>query len=243
MDVANDVTEFSLVAKNLAKDIVGEIVLSERPEGVIKKWRKIFKISQKALAAELGMTSSVISDYESGRRKSPGIKMIKKYVNALIKLDERGGGQVIRSFAKPASSESLSDAVIDIKEFSVGKNIALFCKQINANILTKGRLNQLIYGYTVIDSLRAITELSFSELIKLYGVTTQRALIFTKVSTGRTPMVAIKLTNLHPALVVLHGLSVVDEVARRIAEVENIPIAVCRLNSVEDIIEKLTAIK
>jgi putative transcriptional regulator len=238
-DVPDLTDEFSLVAKNLSKDIVGEIVLSETPENVIKKWRNIFKISQKELAAELGMTSSVISDYESGRRKSPGIKMIKKYVNSLIAIDEKNGGHVIRSFERPPTSDSLSNAVIDIKEFSVGKSVAGFCRKIGANTLTKGGLKQIIYGYTVIDSLKAITELSFSELVKLYGVTTQRALIFTKVSTGRTPMVAIKLTNLHPALVVLHGLSTVDEVAKRIAEVENIPLAICRLNTVDDIIKHL----
>ena len=31
--------EDALAAKNLAKDIIGEIVLSESPEKIIKKWR------------------------------------------------------------------------------------------------------------------------------------------------------------------------------------------------------------
>jgi len=240
VNYVNDVTdEFSLAATSLSKDIVGEIVMSDNPENVIKKWRSIFRISQRMLASELGMTSSVISDYESGRRKSPGIKMIRKYVNSLIAIDAKNGGNVIRSFSKPPTSESLSSAVIDIKEFSTGKNITNFCKKIGANIITKTGSKQMVYGYTVIDSLKAITELSSSELVKLYGVTTQRALIFTKVSTGRTPMVAIKLTNLHPVLVVLHGLTVVDEVAKRIAEVENIPLAVCKLSTVDDIIDRL----
>jgi len=244
MNVVTDVTdEFSLASKNLAKDIVGEIVLSERPEHVIKKWRSIFKISQKVLAAELGMTSSVISDYESGRRKSPGIKMIKKYVNALLTIDAKSGGCVIKTFEKPTTTDSLSNAVIDIKEFSVGKDVSSFCRHIRARLLTKNGTDNIVYGYTVIDSLKAITELSFSELVKLYGVTTQRALIFTKVSTGRTPMVAMKLTNLHPALVVLHGLSVVDDVAKRVAEVENIPLAVCKLGGVDDITEKLKTLE
>lgn len=236
---ADDVKpELLLGANELIKDIIGEIVMADRPEAVIKKWRTIFKISQKALASELGITSSVISDYESGRRKSPGIRMIKKYVSALIMIDARGGGQVAKSFAKPQSQSSLSDAVIDIKEFSEGRDIQSFCKQIGASLVTKAGTGQL-YGYTVVDSLKAITELSFEELIKLYGVTTQRALIFTKVTTGRTPMVAIKLTNLHPGLVVLHGLNSLDEVAKRIAEVENIPLAICRLESVDDIKERL----
>jgi putative transcriptional regulator len=237
MDKIND--EFSFAKKTLAKDIIGEIVLSENPESVLKKWRSIFKISQKELAGELGVTSSVVSDYESGRRKSPGIKVIKKYIEAFMNIDTRKGGQTVRSFAKNARSQPLSSAIIDIKEFDRGIKGSELCRHLSAFPVVETDFDKPIYGYTVIDSLKAITELSFNELIKLYGITTQRALIFTKVSTGKTPMVAIKLTNLHPALVIIHGLDVVDDVAKRIAEVENIPLAVCRLESEERITEKL----
>ncbi|MEM5812099.1 MAG: helix-turn-helix domain-containing protein, partial [Candidatus Aenigmatarchaeota archaeon] len=210
--------EFAIAKKELAKDIVGEIVLSENSDKVIRKWRTIFKISQKRLAKELGITSSVISDYESGRRKSPGIKMIKRYVEALLNIDAARGGNIIRSFVKSNKEQPLSSAIMDIKEFSGGLSIQDFCKKIDAEVITKSAtLDKEIYGYTIIDSLKAITELSYSELVKLYGMTTQRALIFTKVTTGKTPMVAIKLTNLHPALVVLHSPETVDDVAKRIA--------------------------
>jgi putative transcriptional regulator len=238
MDSTTD--EFALAKKSLAQDIVGEIVLSENSEKVIRKWRTIFKISQKKLASELGITSSVISDYESGRRKSPGIKMIKKYVEALLEIDAGRGGGVIRSFVKTTQNQPLSSAIIDIKEFSSGISLAEFCRKIDAEVMTKGAsADKEIYGYTIVDSLKAITELSFAELVKLYGMTTQRALIFTKVGSGKTPMVAIKLTNLHPALVVFHGPETVDDVAKRIAEVENIPLAISRVESPEKIVERL----
>lgn len=242
MDSVTD--EFSLARDKLAKDIIGEIVLSENSEKVIKKWRSIFKISQKKLANELSITPSVVSDYESGRRKSPGIKVIKKYINALMKIDEERGGHVIRSFAKTDNTQPIiSNAIVDIKEFSAGISGAEFCRFINAVPIVKTNLEQTVYGYTVIDSLKAITELSFTELVKLYGITTQRVLVFTQVSTGRTPMVAIKLTNLRPALVILHGLDVVDDVAKRIAEVEGIPLAVSRMESVDKMIGKLREIE
>jgi len=231
--------EASLSRERLAKDIVGEIILSDSPEGVIKKWRNIFHISQKSLANELRITPSVVSDYESGRRKSPGIRVIKKYVNALLDIDMRSGATVIRGFAKNVPSPLLSDAIIDIKEFSSGVGIEEFCKMIGATLLTKNTRGQQLYGYTIIDSVKAITEFSAQEMIKLYGMTTQRSLIFTKVSTGRTPMVAIKLTNLHPTLVVLHGLTVVDDIAKRIAEVENIPLALSLFENVDDIVKGL----
>ena len=100
-------------------------------------------------------------------------------------------------------------------------------------------MDRKIYGYTIIDSIKAISDLSFNQMIKLYGTTTQRAMIFTKVSTGKTPMVAIKLTNLNPGLVVLHGLSSVYDVAKNIAEAEGIPLVLCKLERPEDIVEAL----
>lgn len=234
MTFASD--EFSIAREKLAKDIVGEIVFSPNPEKAIRKWRNIFKVSQKELANKMGITASVVSDYESGRRKSPGIKIIKKYINTLLDIDEENGGNVIKSFIKTGGAKILSSAVIDMREFSTGVTIDEFCRLINANLLTKKIDRKIeLYGYTIIDSLKAITELSFQELIKLYGLTTQRAMIFTKVSTGRSPLVAIKIANLKPALVVIHGPTAVDEIARRIAEAENIPLALCLLEKSEDI--------
>ena len=236
------VDEIELSRERLAKDIVGEIVLSETPEKILKKWRNIFGFSQKKVAGCLGITSSVISDYESGRRKSPGINVIRKYVNALLELDMRRGGKVIKTFGDSVfRSPEISRAIIDIREFSLGISVNEFCRRISADILTKNVLGieREIYGYTIIDSVRAISELSFEQLIRVYGSTTQRALIFTGVTTGRTPMVAIKLTNLQPGLVILHGIERVDEVAKSIAQAENIPLAICRLENVDDIGMKL----
>lgn len=234
------IDEFYFSKDRLAKDITGEIVLSESPEQILRKWREIFGFSQKKLADHMGITSSVISDYESGRRKSPGINIIKRYVNSLLGLDVKRGGNVVKTFTRSTSPSALSKAIIDIKEFSNGLPIKEFCKEINSVILTKKvYLERVVYGYTIIDSVKAILELSYNQLINLYGTTTQRALIFTGVSTGKTPMVAMKLTNLQPGLVVLHGLDKVDEVAMNIAEVEGIPVALCKMELIEDVIEKL----
>lgn len=238
------VDEFSFSKNRLAKDITGEIVLSESPEVVLRKWRGIFGVSQKKLADYMGITSSVISDYESGRRKSPGINIIKRYVNSLLGLDMKSGGKVTKTFVQSVGPSALSRAIIDIREFANGVDIREFCSAINSNIQTKKALvEREVYGYTVIDSVKAIMELSYNQLINLYGTTTQRALIFTGVTTGKTPMVAIKLTNLQPTLVVLHGLDRVDEVAMNIAEAEGIPLALCKLEGVENIIDKLKTIE
>jgi putative transcriptional regulator len=237
------VDEVQLSTDRFAKDIIGEIILSDNPENVLRKWRGIFGFSQKKLAEHMGITSSVISDYESGRRKSPGISVIKRYVKALLSLDLKRGGMVIKTFIQPSPPLGLSKAIIDIREFSDGIQIEEFCRKINASIITKkAPTDRVIYGYTVIDSVKAILELSHSQLIQLYGNTTQRALLFTGVTTGKTPLVAIKLTGLQPGLVILHGLDKVNEVAMNIAEVESIPVALCRIESVEEIMNLLKTI-
>ena len=50
--------------------IAGEIALSADPGKTIKKWREEFGISQHELADNVGISHSVISDYESGRHRS-----------------------------------------------------------------------------------------------------------------------------------------------------------------------------
>ena len=102
----------------------------------------------------------MISDYESGRRKSPGIKVIKRYVDGLLTMDIKKGGQVIKSFMQPTQIDSLSNAVIDMMEFQTGIKIADFCAAIGADIVIKDMpgLDREIYGYTLIDSIKAISD-------------------------------------------------------------------------------------
>lgn len=226
--------------ENLTKKICGEIILSEKPNETIKKWRNIFEISQRDLADEMEIMPSVISDYESGRRESPGIKMVKKIVNSLIKIDEKKGGNVLRGFSNLPSDNSLSKSLLDIREFSVPVKIKDFCEKTGIDVVSgKDMIDREIYGYSIIDSLKAIVELSPQDMVKLYGLTSQRALIFTRVSTGRSPMVAIKVTNLKPNFVGFHGLNKVDKLAKRIADVERIPIGICRKDDPEEIISTL----
>ena len=78
----------------------------------------------------------------------------------------------------------------------------------------------------MIDSMKAIVEMLPDQFQKIYGRSTARALIFTGVRSGKSPMVAVRVSNLKPGAVILQGLmpSDVDPVAIRIAEIENIPL-------------------
>ncbi|QQG39579.1 MAG: helix-turn-helix domain-containing protein [Candidatus Aenigmatarchaeota archaeon] len=225
---------------NLIKQICGEIVLSTKPGLTVRKWRNIFKISQRELADELRIMPSVISDYESGRRTSPGIKIIQRFVEALVNIDNRRGGRVLREFYSFPSKNILSSAVLDIKEFTTPVNVKDFCKEIKCRIMVREDLgDRNIYGYTIVDAIKAIIELSPTELVNIYGLTTDRALIFTNVSSGRSPMVALKVTNLKPNLVVFQGPKELDEIALRIGEVESIPVALTRIENAEELMKTL----
>ncbi len=226
-----------ILKERLKKKISGEIVLSDNPGKTIKKWRGIFEISQRRLADEIDVMPSVVSDYELGRRSSPGIKMIEKIVTGLVNVDEEKGGEVIRKFSEFSPTDIVSDTVLDVKEFSRGVDIDEFVDSCEAElVVNKDMAKKQIYGYSLIDSLKAIVELSPSELVRLYGLTTERALIFTKVSTGRSPMVAIKVTNLKPGLVVFHGnVGEVDELAKRVAKAEGVPLAVSRTEDIDQL--------
>ena len=96
--------------------IAGEITLAAEPGKTIRKWREEFGLSQNQLAEAMGVSHSVISDYESGRRKSPGAGLIKKLVNALIDLDKEAGSPTISKYVP----EAMSECIIAMGEFRNG---------------------------------------------------------------------------------------------------------------------------
>jgi len=222
----------------IAKNIAGEITLSSDSATALRKWREIFGIRQSYLADYLKISSSVISDYESGRRKSPGINFVKKIVEALIDIDTEKGGMIIKKF----SIGSKSDAILYIRELIDPILMIKFLKYIDGKIVAnKNLVSGNIRGYTVIDSIKAILEFTESEFIKIYGSTTERALIFTKVELGRSPMIAIKVTQPKPSLVVFHGPKPddVDKLAIKIAKIEKIPLAVSTIRMEDELINRL----
>ncbi|MEM5812991.1 MAG: helix-turn-helix domain-containing protein [Candidatus Aenigmatarchaeota archaeon] len=222
--------------------IAGEIVLSENPGSVIRKWRNIFRIPQKKLALAIGVRPSVISDYEANRRKSPGTRIISKIVNAIVDIGflQYAATETSKNdSAQEKSRASIVNAIIDMKEFLEPIDIIKFCKTIKAELLTRVENEKKIYGYTIIDSVSAIVNLPASELVKIYGNNPKRALIFTRVTTGKGPLIAIKVTTPKPELIVLHGLEKVDPIAIEISKSENIALAISREESIEKLISDL----
>jgi putative transcriptional regulator len=193
----------------LAEKMAGEITLSDSPGHALKKWRMNFEIAPGVLSDRLAVSPSVISDYESGRRKSPGTAVVGKIVDTLLAIDEETGGKHIQKFSTMLFSNVEDDVIYDLHEYGTAVPIKDFADAISCTLLC-GSDDQLIFGYTVINSLNAIMQLSSDEFNRIYGWSTERALVFTNVSTGKSPMVAIRVTPFKPRCVVLQGIDAPD---------------------------------
>ncbi|MCL5782599.1 MAG: helix-turn-helix domain-containing protein [Candidatus Thermoplasmatota archaeon] len=211
---------------DIQEKIAGEITIAENPGETIRKWREEFQVSQLDLAKYLEISPSVISDYESGRRKSPGVVSIKKIVYALVEIDLKRGGQVLRRY----NSGMPSDAVIDISDYNHDIALERVIRMISGTNYSSIGLNRYIRGYTIVDGIKAILSFSYSEYSKLYGWSSQRIIFFTEVKLGRSPMIAIRVHPLKPAAVVYIQPDRIDDLAIKLADVENIPLIVTELD-------------
>jgi putative transcriptional regulator len=225
--------------ENVAKNIAGEITLAGDCASAMRKWRQIFGVKQTQLARCLEVSPSVISDYESGRRQSPGTHFVKRFVETLVAIDDENGGQVLDKFM-PATQ---TDTILDIRELASPIKATKFVKLVDGEVIANKRLigKRELMGYTVIDSIQAILNLTDRDFRTIYGSSTERALVFTKVKLGRSPMIAIKVTQPKPGIIILHGLAPnrVDKLARHIAEKENIPLVVSKLKTEGELIDRL----
>jgi len=222
----------------LARRIAGEIIFSSKPGATMRKWRELFAVSQITLAEKMQLSSSaVISDYESGRRESPGARFIRRFVLSLLLIDEEKGSRFIREFAKLTSSPSM--AIIDLREFPIPARVEYLCKAIQGEIVAcPDKYVKEVNGYTVIDAKKAVETLSGSEYAQLFGATTERALIFTNVDAGSLPMMIVRVSSLKPRVVVFHRTRP-DENAIKLAEYEQIPLIYSAAPSIEQLVKSL----
>ncbi len=223
----------------LARRIAGEIVLSPSPGATMRKWRALLQVSQVEVAEGLGLSPSVISDYETGRRRSPGSAFIRRFVETLLEIEEGRGGRYLQQLARITLDPG--DVFLDIREFAAPATIGDICEALRCHVLVgEESLGQDVFGYTVIDSVKAIQMLSGLDFYRIFGASSERALVFVGVSRGRSPMIAVKISPFKPRIVVLQGKIVeVDPLAVGLARNEGIPLAVSRLESQDEVVEAL----
>jgi putative transcriptional regulator len=223
----------------LAEKMAGEITLSDSPGHALKKWRMNFEIAPGVLSERLGVSPSVISDYENGRRKSPGTAVVGKIVDTLLAIDEEGGGKHIQKYSTMLFSNVEDDVIYDLHEYESPISLQDFADVIGCSLLC-GSSDKVIFGYTVVNSLNAIMQLSSDEFNRIYGWSTERALVFTNVSTGKSPMVAIRVTPFKPRCVVLQGIEAPDvhPIVAKMAEKDRITVF-CTSMDVDKIVSTL----
>ena len=225
------------VKNALSEKIAGEITLSPKPGQTIRKWRNVFDISQTELASFLNLSPSVISDYESGRRKSPGIQTVKKIIEGFIEIDEKRGGKILHQYN---SMIETNEGVLEIIDYPYAVPVDIFIKEIDGNILTSQDVDMKknVKGFTLIDSVKTIETINSADYARLYGWSTERALIFTGIRYGRSPMIAVRVHPVKPTVVVYHQPGSVDSLAVKLAERENIPLVITNI-SLDELKKKL----
>ncbi|MDA4129881.1 MAG: transcriptional regulator [Thaumarchaeota archaeon] len=223
--------------EEFAAHIAGDVVVSENPGDTMRKWRERIAVKQAILAREMGLSPSVLSDYESGRRASPGVGFIKRYVGALVKLDQTHHKLLVKEVEPKDKS-----AILSIGEFAEPIKANRLAELLESAVVTGSeKLETKIYGYTVLDSIKTIYALSGFDFYKIYGATTERLLVFTKVGLGRSPMVAIRVVHLKPRMVVLHGPKDMDQVGKALAEKERIILALSGMKE-DEMIRRLSSL-
>ena len=214
--------------------MAGEIVVSEKPGETLRKWREIFQLSLKELATLLEVNPSVVCDFEKGRRASPGIGTVRKLVEAMVDYDSSHGGKVVNTI----SGRQNNEAIVDIREFTSGITIQQIIETIEGEVLAGSEeiIERPIYGYTMVDSLKAIT--SFNAFGEMYGWSNERAVFFSGVHYGRSPMIAVRAHPVKPRMVVYIKPKAVDPLAPKLADMENVVLTKTVLGE-NEIIEKL----
>jgi len=219
--------------------IAGRLVFDERPSELMKQLREEMGISQKAMAAAIGIAASVLSDYENGRRRTPGTKFIKKYVKTIIELKrtyppkDKTGEEL----------EGLKGAIIKIEDFERPILASRLADALRMQVACGGdKLDSPIYGYTILDSIKTIISLNGSQFYRIFGKSSERALIFTEVGLGRSPMVAIRVSPLKPRMVVIFGAPKPEPLAVDLARIENIIFGISMHSSFASLMSSLDSI-
>jgi len=212
--------------EEIAARIAGEIVTSDIPGLSMKKWRECLRIKQIELSKQLSLSPSVLSDYEAGRRNSPGTLFVKKYVRALIELDTKN-----LKLLRKLSSDYINEAILCAGEYKTPIPASRVLEALECKILAEKRSEkENVYGYTVLDCVKAIAALSGFDYVKIFGLNTERALVFVKVGQGRLPILAVRASQIKPKLAIVHEPHVIDQVAVEIAKKEGITFALTHIN-------------
>jgi len=216
--------------------VAGDIVLSDNPGSAMRRWREFFNISQKDLSEKIGVSPSVISDYEGGRRENPGVHFVKRFVKALFEIDRERGGDTIHGLAKLVTPSNA--AILDVRDLPIPISLKRFVRAVSGEILSSNSSLGKVSGYVVVDAARALEDFSGFGVLKLLEIISDRAVIFVNVLRDATPMVSFKFSLLKPRVVVYHGFSP-TEFDVKLAEGECVTLIHSKARSVDHLMRSL----
>ncbi|MEJ2778614.1 helix-turn-helix domain-containing protein [Stygiolobus sp. RP850M] len=225
--------------ETLAKRIAGDISWSESPGTSMRKWREAFNISQGELARYMGISQSVIADYERGRRK-PGIDFLRKFVKGLIDIDAERGYRVINELIKGYAL--MLPFIDDTGDFQSPVGVDDIATALDGIIPNSFIPETKVYGWVITDSIRAIMSLKGLEFYQLLNFMLGRVVVFTNVSSGRSPLIALKIAPIKPSIIVLHRPVKLDPLALLLAEKDGITLIISILKDPKEIRERLRSI-
>jgi putative transcriptional regulator len=205
----------------ISRRIAGDIILSSEPGRAIRKWREIYGLSQFEAARLMGVKPSVLSDYERGRR-SAGRHFIKRFIETLFMYDSRNDWSVTKRIARLLNI--YVEGVLDIGEFVEPVSLDELLIISEGVLLSASTIHRPVKGYTVLDSVRAVEALTANEYVKAMGATSDRVVVFTNITRGRSVMVATRVSPVKPSVIILHGIKKIDPLAVKIAVLENMPL-------------------
>ena len=186
----------------------------------------------------LEVNPSVVCDFEKGRRASPGIVTVRKFVEAMVDYDSSHGGKVVNTMTGTRTNE----AIVDIREFTSGISIETVIEKVEGEVLAGSEeiIERPIYGYTMVDSLKAIT--TFNAFGEMYGWSNERAVFFSGVHYGRSPMIAVRAHPVKPRMAVYVKPKAIDPLAPKLADMEKLVLVKTDLDE-NTIVERLRYLK
>ncbi|AWR94870.1 helix-turn-helix domain-containing protein [Acidianus brierleyi] len=227
------------IIESVGKRISGDIVWSSNIGLSMRKWRETFGISQAEIARILGISQSVIADYERNKRQ-PGSLFIKRFVESLIQIDGRNGFKVIKELAK---SFTLNFSfIIDMRDFVTPLHLQDIIVALDGVPVNSTVNNDQIYGYVITDSIKAITALNGMEFYQFLSISFNKIIVFTKVTSGRSPAIALKIAPIKPQIIVLHRPIRMDPLSIYLMDKEGITVIVSFKKNEEDIMKSLRSL-
>ena len=132
--------------------------------------------------------------------------------------------------------------IIDMRDFTSPVTIDKIIMAVDGVLVNSFVKNEKIYGYIVTDSIKAILSLSGMDFYQALSLMVNRAVVFTKVTSGRSPMIALKVAPIRPPVVVFHRPIKLDPLAFMISEIEGINVIVSTKLHEEDLIKGLRSL-